>query len=160
MDAAKPEDKFNFGKAKVVVIDASAISQEVAANILQAYGFRMIFRCGDLAAAGNTLALNKIDLVLLDPYSFGDEGYDFVRKLRADTQSANTLVPVIMVTAYTPIRSVTAAQGCGADYMIAKPFSTGSLLERIRWVATKAGHRSELATQQTVSKEGSGMELW
>jgi DNA-binding response OmpR family regulator len=160
MSAVKTEEKFNFGKAKVAVIDASLLGQEVASNILQAFGFRAIFRCGDIAAAATTLLTNKIDLILLDPYSFGAEGYDFVRKLRADSKSANTLAPVIIVTAYTHMRSVTEAQGCGADYIIVKPFSTGSLLERILWVAAKAGHRSELATQQTVSTEGSGMELW
>jgi CheY-like chemotaxis protein len=160
MDALRPEEKFNFGKAKVLVIDSSVISQEVASNILQAFGFRAIFRSCDLAAAANILAANKIDLMLLDPYTFGSDGYEFVRKLRANTQSQNTLTPVIMMTGYTPVRSVTEAQSCGADFIVAKPFSTASLLQRIVFVASKAGHRSELATQQTVSKDGSGMELW
>lgn len=160
MDAVKLEEKFNFGKAKVVIADASFIGQEVAFNILQAFGFRVIFRCGDLASVINALATNKIDLMLLDPYSFGDEGYEFVRKLRADSLSPNALVPLIIVTAYTHFKSVTAAQQCGADYIIAKPFSTGSLLERILWVASKAGNRSEPAAQPTFLKEGNGMELW
>jgi len=156
-----PNLKFNFANASVLAIDPSVICLDVASSILSAYGFRKLYRCGDLGSATKILASNTIDLLLIDPYPFGDRGYDFVRRLRADTAGPNATVPVIIVAAYTHLRLITAMRECGADYVVAKPFSTGGLLERILWVATKEGRRNELTAPQTMmSQEGSGVDLW
>ena len=157
----QPAQKFNFANATVLMVDASPICLEVAANILMAYGFRKLHRCQDLEQAAQVLRTNLVHLLLIDPYSYGEKGYGFIKKLRANTNGPNAKTPIIVVASYTPVRLITSARECGADYVVAKPFSTGALLERILWVASREGQRSELVSAaETVSQEGSGMELW
>ena len=73
----------------------------------------------------------------------------------------NAAAPGIMLTAYTYVRLITTARQCGADYVIAKPFSTQGLLERILYVAESEGRRGELiAPAGLVSATGSGVEMF
>lgn len=152
---------FNFSRAAVVMVDANQLCIEVMTGILSGFGFRRMFRCNDLQAATDAVKMNAVDLILIDPLPFGDLGYDYVRWVRSEKIGGNATVPVIIVTSSTSVRTITAARRCGADYVIAKPFSTGGLLERIMWVAEAEGRRGELvAPPELVSTQGSGMELW
>jgi DNA-binding response OmpR family regulator len=161
MRALKAEVTFNFANASVVMIDASPICIEVLTGILSGCGFRKMFRCADLAAATDIVKMHSVDLVLIDPYAFGDAAYNFVSWMRSERRGPNAAAPVIILTAYTYVRLITAARQCGADYVIAKPFSTQGLLERVLYVAESEGRRGELiAPPEVVSSTGSGMEMW
>ncbi len=161
MSALKAELSFNFANASVVMIDASPIFIEVLTGILSGCGFRRMFRCTDLRAGTDIVKTHNVDLVLLDPYAFGDRAYNFVSWLRSERRGPNAAAPVIMLTAYTYVRLITTARQCGADYVIAKPFSTQGLLERILYVAESEGRRGELlAPAGLVSATGSGVEMF
>lgn len=152
---------FNFAKASVAMIDPSPLCLEVMTGILAGYGFRKLHRCADLPAGTDLVKVRPIDLILIDPYPFGEVAYDFVRWLRSDQRNGNSASPIVIVTAQTCVRLITAARQCGADYVIVKPFSTAGLLERILWVAESDGRRGELiAPTDLVSTAGSGVELW
>jgi DNA-binding response OmpR family regulator len=143
MSSLKAELTFNFANAKVVMIDASPIFIEVLTGILSGCGFRKMFRCTDLRSGADVVKTNSIDLVLIDPYAFGEPAYNFVSWMRSELRGPNAAVPVIILTAYTYVRLITSARRCGADYVIAKPFSTQGLLERILYVAESEGRRGE-----------------
>lgn len=161
MSSLKADVTFNFANASVVMIDASAISIEVLTGILAGCGFRRMFRCHDLAAGTDVVKTHSVDLILIDPYAFGDAAYNFIQWLRSERRGPNSAVPVIILTAYTYVRLITSARQCGADYVIAKPFSTQGLLERILFVAESEGRRGELvAPPELVSSTGSGVEMW
>ena len=157
----KRELSFNFSNASVAMIDPSAICLEVMTNILAGYGFRKMHRCSDLASGTETIKAHGVDLLLVDPVAFGDEAYNLIRWLRAERFGPNSAVPIIIVTAHTRMRLITATRQCGADYIVAKPFSTAGLLERILWVATSEGRRGELiAPAELVNTAGSGVDMW
>lgn len=157
----KSELTFNFANASVAMIDASPICLEVLTGILSGCGFRKMFRSTDLRSGGDIIKTHTLDLILLDPYGYGDEGYDLVRWLRAEKRTPNATAPIVIVTAYTRVRLISAARQCGADYVIAKPFSTTGLIERVLWVAESEGRRGELlAPSELVSNAGSGVEMW
>lgn len=159
--APAPECTFNFSNASVVMIDASPLSLEVTANILCGYGFRKLSRFNDLAAGTEFIKTHAIDLLLIDPTAFGEDGYDLIKWIRADRGGLNACVPVIIVTAHTPMRLITSTRRCGADYVVAKPYSTTGLLARIIWVATTEGRRGELtAPPEIVNTSGSGVDMW
>jgi DNA-binding response OmpR family regulator len=152
---------FNFNNASVAMIDASPLSLEVMTNVLAGYGFRRMYRCGDLASGTEVMKAHAIDLLLIDPAQFGDEGYNLISFIRNDKRGPNASVPIVIVTAHTPIGQVTAMRQCGADYMVAKPFSTSGLLGRILWVASSEGRRGELVgPSELVTSSGSGLEMW
>ncbi len=161
MSSLRSELTFNFANASVVIIDASPLFVEVITGILSGCGFRRMFRCTELGAGTEVVKTHSVDLVLLDPYGFGDPAYRFVSWLRSERRSPNAAVPVIILTAYTYVRLITATRQCGADYVVAKPFSTQSLLERILYVAEAEGRRGELtAPAELVSSSGSGVEMF
>lgn len=161
MSSLKAEIKFNFANAAVVMIDGSPIFIEVLTGILSGCGFRKMFRCTDLRTGTDIVKMHSVDLVLIDPYAFGDSAYNFVSWLRSERRGPNSAAPVIMLTAYTYVRLITTARQCGADYVIAKPFSTQGLLERILYVAESEGRRGELiAPPEVVSSTGSGVEMF
>ncbi len=151
---------FNFANASVLMIDASPISLEVMTNILSGYGFKRMYRCSDLASGTDIVKTHAIDLLLIDPFAFGEDGYKLVSWLRSEQRGPNANVPVIIVTAYTRVKLITMARQCGADYVIAKPFSTSALLQRILWVASCDGRRGEMMAPEVVNQSGSGLELW
>ncbi len=161
MRSLKAEVTFNFTNASVVMIDASPICIQVLTGILSGCGFRKMFRCTDLASGTDIVKTHSVDLVLIDPYAFGEGAYNFVSWMRSERRGPNAAAPVIILTAYTYVRLITAARQCGADYVIAKPFSTQGLLERILYVAESEGRRGELtAPSELVSSTGSGVEMF
>lgn len=60
------------------------------------------------------------------------------------------------------MRLITNTRRCGADYVVAKPFSTSGLLARLLWVANTEGRRGgELtAPAEIVNTSGSGVDMW
>jgi DNA-binding response OmpR family regulator len=157
----KTELTFNFKNAAVVMIDASPLALEVVTGILSGCGFRRMFRCADLRSGTDIVKTHSVDLVLIDPYAFGENAYNLISWMRSERRGPNAAVPVIIMTAYTYVRLITVARQCGADYVIAKPFSTQGLLERILYVAETEGRRGELiAPPELVSSTGSGVEMF
>jgi DNA-binding response OmpR family regulator len=153
--------RFSFGKATVVIIDNNAIFQKVLAGILSGLGFRKVRRFESLKEGIEEIKSCTVDLVFIDPQPFGAEAYDFVRWLRSEQLKQSSRAPVIIVSGHTPIRQVTASRQCGADYIIAKPFSTAVVLDRLLWVAEQEECRGGLtASSDIVSPTGSGVELW
>jgi len=65
----------------------------------------------------------------------GMNGYELVRWLRRSNLEPNAFVPVIMTAAHVRRSRVTEARDCGANFLITKPFSATSLLQRIVWTA-------------------------
>jgi DNA-binding response OmpR family regulator len=152
---------FNFSKASVVMVDSNALCLEVTTGILTGFGFRRFYKCLDLKAATDVVKSYSADLLLLDPTPYGEAAYEFVRWLRSERLGPNSAVPVIMMTSFTHMRLISAARNCGADYVVAKPFSTAALLSRILWVAENEGRRGSLMfSPNLVSNEGSGVEVW
>ncbi len=70
------------------------------------------------------------DLVLLDVMLPDENGYDIIKKLRAN--SATKRLPVIMVTAKTTELDMIKGLDDGADDYIKKPFSVMELITRVK----------------------------
>jgi DNA-binding response OmpR family regulator len=157
--AVSGQARFNFSKAAVMVVDRNAICLKILTGILAGFGFKKIRPYETIKEAAAEVSACPVDLIFIDPEPFKDEAYDFVRWLRADKANDNSATPIIMATGYTPLRQVTATRQCGADFIIAKPFSTAIVLSRLLWVAENEARRG-MTQQNVVSATGSGVELW
>lgn len=157
----KSEVTFNFANASVAMIDASPMCLEVLTGVLSGCGFRKMFRCSNLRNGSDTIKMHQLDLILVDPYGFGNDAYNLLSWLRTDQRTINSDASIIILTAYTPISLISQARQCGADYVVAKPFSTANLLQRIIWVAEcERRHGELLAPSELVSSAGSGVEMF
>ncbi len=118
---------------KILVVD----DEERMRSLLNAYlsheGFTV------LAAVDGHDALHQMrretpDLIVLDLMMPGMDGYEFMRRMRAERD-----IPVIMLTAKVDEADSILGLELGADDYITKPFSPRVLVARIRAVLRRVG---------------------
>ena len=94
--------------------------------------------------SGLELALsNDYDLILLDVMLPGINGFEVLRRVRAQKET-----PVILVTARDAVMDKVSGLDAGADDYITKPFAIEELLARIRVALKRKGGNSSAATRQ------------
>jgi DNA-binding response OmpR family regulator len=93
----------------------------------------------------------SVDLVLLDIGLPGIDGFEVLRRLRAQGSS----IPVIMLTARTSVTDTVAGLDAGANDYLPKPFKFDELLARIRSRLRDVGAKFET----TLSRGGLSLDL-
>ena len=112
--------------ATVLVIEDDFSIRRLLQERLESAGL-IVHAAADLAAARPALSLRDIEIVLLDLGLPDGDGVDFVRELRRWST-----LPVLILSARHLETDKIAALDAGADDDLAKPFSSGELLARIR----------------------------
>lgn len=125
----------NLSSAVTMVVDDSAFALDLTSQALMGFGIRARHACQSAAEAMEILKEQKIDLLVVDCEMPGIDGFELVRWLRRSGLDPNAFVPVIMTAAHIRRPRVAEARDCGASFIITKPFSSATLLERIVWVA-------------------------
>ena len=92
---------------------------------------------------------NEIDLVLLDLRLPDMSGFDVCRALRAES-----IVPIIIITAQTDTHDMVAGLEAGADDYVTKPVVPKELAARIRALLRRV-HLHEASTDGAASSTGS-----
>lgn len=134
---------FNFGEANVLIVDENAGFMDVTSLMLSSFGFRKLHRCPSLGESHAFCQDLEADLILVDPFPRTEEGLALIRDLRGRQQPTDPPLVVIIVTGHTPRDLIQKARAVGADYVVAKPFSPATLLDRILWSASPATDRSQ-----------------
>ena len=122
-------------KARILMIDDEPNHLKVVKLILEREGYRVL-------TAGNGeegLILAKVEqphVVLLDVMMPKMDGYEALRRLRADQDLKNT--PVIMITARGTEHDIATSFRLGAIFHLEKPYETGDLLQKIQVAVTLA----------------------
>lgn len=125
----------NLAAAVTMVVDDSSFALDLTAHALLGFGIRTRYACRSAAEAIEILRDNPIDLLVVDCEMPGIDGFELIRWLRRSGLEPNAFVPVILTAAHIRRPRVTEARDCGASFIITKPFSAATLLERIVWVA-------------------------
>ncbi len=125
----------NFSGAVTMVIDDAPFSRELTSEALRGFGVEVRYSCSSARQAIPILQEHVIDLLLVDCEMPGMDGCDMVRWIRRSGLDPNAFVPIIMTAGHVRRSKVAAVRECGANFLITKPFSAGSLLERLVWVA-------------------------
>ena len=86
--------------------------------------------CGSGRDALGAITLRQPDLLVLDLMLPGVNGLDICRAVRSDEKTAT--IPIIMVTARAEESERIAGLDLGADDYLAKPFSPGELVARVK----------------------------
>lgn len=115
--------------AQILVVEDESSIRDMLRYALERDG-HTVHVAGSAAAARAVLADHAIDLALVDWMLPGGNGLEFVRGLRKDERTLS--LPVIMLTARTDERDITAGLDAGADDYVTKPFSPRELVSRIR----------------------------
>ena len=133
-EALRESAIINLTGAVTMVVDDSAFSADITSGALLGFGIKTRHSMRSAAEAIEVLREVEIDLLVVDCEMPGMDGFDLVHWLRR-SGPPNAFVPVIMTAAHIRRSMVAKARDCGANFIITKPFSASSLLERIVWVA-------------------------
>lgn len=134
-EALRKSAVINLSGAVTMVVDDSSFALELTSQALIGFGIRPKHACLGAAEAMEILKEQTVDLVVVDCEMPGIDGFELVRWLRRSGLEPNAFVPVIMTAAHIRRPRVSDARDCGASFIITKPFSATTLLERIVWVA-------------------------
>lgn len=134
-EALRESAVINLAGAATMVVDDSAFGLDLTASALLGFGIKTRYACHSAVEAMEILKEESIDLLVVDSEMPGMDGYELVRWLRRSGLDPNAFAPVIMTAAHVRRSRVTEARDCGANFVVTKPFSAASLLERIVWVA-------------------------
>jgi len=114
---------------KVLLIEDEPNIIEAIKFILSREGWEVSSH-SDGATAMEAVARAVPDAIVLDVMLPNRSGFDILRDLRAQAETAH--VPVLMLTAKGQKRDRDLAESYGATHFMTKPFSNQDVLERIR----------------------------
>ncbi|HUH24312.1 MAG TPA: response regulator [Brevundimonas sp.] len=125
----------NLTGAVTMVVDDSPFALDLTTQALLGFGIRTRYACNSGAEAMAILRDHPIDLLIVDCEMPDMDGYALVRWLRRSGLDPNAFAPVIMTAAHVRRSKVSEARDCGANFVVTKPFSASTLLERLVWIA-------------------------
>src|SRR5262249_2601284 len=114
--------------ATLLVVDDNDLNRDMLGRRLERKGYRVL-TAADGTEALETVARERVDLVLLDIEMPGLTGMDVLRRLR-ETGGAGD-VPVIMATARNDSQDVVEALEAGANDYVIKPLDFPVVLARV-----------------------------
>lgn len=114
----------------VLVVDDEPDVRLIARLVLQADGYDVREVSSGAEALAELDASGPPDVLLLDVRMPGIDGWEVLRRLRADP--AGPRVPVVVFTADLGVRSEAPAQLADTDVLITKPFQADDLLAAVR----------------------------
>jgi CheY-like chemotaxis protein len=122
--------------ARIAVIDDVPTNRELLVTVLAALGHATI-EAADGASGFELVRRERPELVICDVLMPAVDGYEFVRRLRADPGVAAT--PVIFSTAhYLDAEARALASACGVDEILAKPTEPEELVRVVNRVLGQA----------------------
>ncbi len=116
---------------KLLVVDDDPHSRKLLDTLLRAEGF-LVRHANNGIAALEAVATERPDAILLDLMMPGIDGFEVVRRLRADPESRS--IRIVMVTALDDKASRARLTAAGVDDAITKPVNRWLLkacLERL-----------------------------
>lgn len=134
-EALRDSAIFNLANAVTMVVDDSSFALELTTQALLGFGMKTRYVCHSAPEAMEILRDHNVDLLVVDADMPGVSGYELVRWLRRSNLDPNAFAPVILMAPHVRRKSLDKARDCGANFLVTKPFSALTLLERVVWVA-------------------------
>jgi two-component system phosphate regulon response regulator OmpR len=123
---AQAEKKAAASEASLLIVDDDREIREELGSYLTHYGME-VAAAGSAVEAEKLLAERDFDVVLLDLWLGGENGFDVLRQMRKTSQ-----IPCIMITAQDEVTDKVVGLELGADDYLIKPVNLRELLARIR----------------------------
>lgn len=118
-------------KKLVLIVDDSEFVRNYHSYILEQANFQVITAV-DGSDGLEKLYSNSFDLILSDVNMSNMDGYEFIRRVRADNKYKS--LPIIIVSTESEGRDKTKGFEAGANLFIVKPCSPEMMVENIRMI--------------------------
>jgi CheY-like chemotaxis protein len=120
----------------ILVVDDSPTSRDILGTILRHGGFS-VMEAASVAEAETTLAAEQPDLVLLDLYLPEVDGFELLRRMKAEPATRD--VPVVCITAGATKEVRQRAEAMGCEEVVFKPEGPNEVLALVRRVLGHPG---------------------
>ena len=114
---------------KILVVDDFSTMRRIIKNLLRDLGYSNTTDADDGSTALPMLQAGDFDFLVTDWNMPGMTGIELLKAVRADPKLAS--IPVLMVTAEQKREQIIEAAQAGANGYIVKPFTAGTLKEKI-----------------------------
>lgn len=116
-----------------LVVDANPTSRSVLMQNLRTFGFESVKQASRIIEARELLEHRRFDVVICDDHFDNGHasGQDFLEELRREQMLPYSTV-FVMVTAEATYAKVAEAAEAALDSYLVKPFSAGTLFERVK----------------------------
>lgn len=125
------------GKIKFLVVDDFSTMRRIVRNLLKELGYTNVDEAEDGAVALQKLQGGGFDFVVTDWNMPNMDGLTLLQSVRADANLK--ALPVLMITAEAKKENIIAAAQAGASGYIVKPFTAGTLNEKLVKIFEKMG---------------------
>ncbi len=115
-------------KPVILVVDDKPQNIELLEAYLVPQSYEIVKAASGEEALGK-LSGNKIDMILLDVMMPGMDGFEVCKKVKSD--SGNTFLPIIILTALDNMEAKIEGLEAGADDFLSKPFQKIELVARV-----------------------------
>ncbi len=136
----------------LVVDDIESNVKLLEAKLLGEY--YTVFTANNGKDALDVLALNRIDIVLLDAMMPNIDGFEICKRIKSNPYTIH--IPVIMVTALSDTEDRIKGLEAGADEFLTKPIDDTALFARVRSLARMKAVIDELKLRNTTNAELGG----
>lgn len=120
---------------KVLLVDDIKSMRTLIKGILFKLGLQKVVDAGDGSEALSVLKTERIDFIISDWNMPKMDGLELLQKVRENDDYKNT--PFLMITAENSKDRVVEAIQAGCSDFIAKPFTEGTLREKIESILSK-----------------------
>ena len=114
---------------KVLIVDDFSTMRRIIKNLLRDLGFTNTFEADDGNTALPMLKNGDFEFVVTDWNMPIMQGIDLLKEIRKDPSLKH--LPVLMVTAEAKREQIIAAAQAGVNGYIVKPFTAGTLKEKL-----------------------------
>jgi len=122
---------------KVLIVDDFSTMRRIIKNLLRDLGFTNTFEADDGNTALPMLKEGDFDFVVTDWNMPIMQGIDLLKEIRKDPKLKH--LPVLMVTAEAKREQIIEAAQAGVNGYIVKPFTAGTLKEKLDKVFERLG---------------------
>ncbi|MFC0179398.1 chemotaxis response regulator CheY [Thorsellia kenyensis] len=122
---------------RFLVVDDFSTMRRIVRGLLKELGYNNVEDAEDGVDALNKLKAGNFDFVVTDWNMPNMDGLELLKTIRADPKFAN--MPVLMVTAEAKKENIIAAAQAGASGYVVKPFTAGTLEEKLTKIFEKLG---------------------
>jgi two-component system, chemotaxis family, chemotaxis protein CheY len=122
-------------KMKFLVVDDFSTMRRIVRNLLKELGFANVDEAEDGAVALQKLQAGGFDFVVTDWNMPNMDGLQLLQAIRSTPDLKH--LPVLMITAEAKKENIIAAAQAGASGYIVKPFTAGTLSEKLSKIFEK-----------------------
>jgi two-component system chemotaxis response regulator CheY len=127
-------------KMKFLVVDDFSTMRRIVRNLLKELGFTNVDEAEDGVAALQKLNGGGFEFVVTDWNMPNMDGLTLLQTIRQTPQLRQ--LPVLMITAEAKKENIIAAAQAGGSGYIVKPFTAGTLSEKLEKIFEKMGKKA------------------